>query len=266
MLASAVGFGLAAAYFGRFANPINGKWLFIGDAATFILAAAIIFGIPSLGGGAVNARVSGAIRRSWNIIGARPYLVISTLAAFFIPMSLPALVALAYKIAPDGSQAYSTLEGITAVGIFVGSLIVSRSSVIGTLRTAGAGLLLTGVFSVAIATTLSFPMVLIALLIASIGNPVYSVATQTALVEAADSSSRGSVMATRFGLAQMAGIVGISVGGLVTRYQGASYAYGILGIGLVILALYALAAGRSTVNPLHGAAYEEATALQQAKT
>jgi hypothetical protein len=30
--------------------------------------------------------------------------------------------------------------------------------------------------------------------------------------------------------------------------------------------MYALAAGRSTTNPLHGAAYEEATALQQAKT
>jgi hypothetical protein len=38
-----------------------------------------------------------------------------------------------------------------------------------------------------------------------------------------------------------------------------------MGVGLVILSLYALAAGRSTTNPLHGAAYEE-SALGRAKT
>jgi uncharacterized membrane protein YfcA len=72
-------------------------------------------------------------------------------------------------------------------------------------------------------------------------------------------------MATRFGLAQTAGIIGIAAGGLITKYYTPQAAYGVLGVGLVILALYALAAGRSTTNPLHGAAYEEA-ALQRAKT
>ena len=66
-------------------------------------------------------------------------------------------------------------------------------------------------------------------------------------------------MSTRFGLAQTAGIVGIAVGGLITRQFSAAAAYETLGIGLVLLALYALAAGRSTINPLHGRAYEEAT-------
>lgn len=265
MLAGAIGFGLAAAYFGQFANPTTGKWLFIGDAATFLLAAGIISGIPSLGGGAVTARVSGAIRRSWAVVNVRPYLAVSTLAAFLIPMSLPALLSLAYQVSADGSQAYSTLEAVTAVGIFVGSLVVSRVTAIGTLRTAGAGLLLTGAFSIAIAMTGDFWMIFVALFAASVGNPVYSIATQTALVEAADSTNRGSVMATRFGLAQTAGIVGMAVGGLVTKYASPGFAYGILGVGLVILALYAIAAGRSTTNPLHGAPYEEAM-LQQAKT
>jgi MFS family permease len=110
----------------------------------------------------------------------------------------------------------------------------------------------------------NFWMVFVALFIASIGNPVYSVATQAALIEAADSSNRGSIMATRFGLSQTAGIVGLAVGGLLTRASGAGVAYGVLGVGLVILALYAIAAGRSTTNPLHGAKYEEA--ILQAKT
>jgi putative nucleotidyltransferase with HDIG domain len=265
MLAGAIGFGVAAAYFGRFANPVDGKWLFIGDGITFLLAAGIIFGIPTLGGGSVSTRVSGAIRRSWAVIAARPYFVISTLAAFLIPMSLPALLALSYRIASDGSQAYSTLELVTSLGIFAGALIVSRLTAIGSLRTVGAGLLLTGAFSVAIAQTGDFGMVVVALFLASIGNPIYTVATQTALVVAADASNRGSVMATRLGLAQTAGIVGMAIGGLVTKISGPWFVYGLLGAGLVTLAMYAIAAGRSTTNPLHGAAYEEAT-LQQAKT
>ena len=138
---------------------------------------------------------------------------------------------------------------------------MGRLGAIGSLRTVGAGLLLTGVFSVAIALTNNFWIVLAALFAASVGNPIYSVASQTALVEAADSTNRGSVMTTRFGLAQTAGIIGLAVGGLITKYSGPGAAYGVLGVGLVILALYAIAAGRSTTNPLHGAAYEEA-ALQ----
>jgi hypothetical protein len=84
------------------------------------------------------------------------------------------------------------------------------------------------------------------------------VANQTALIEAADSATRGSVMATRFGLVQTASILGTGVGGLITKVYSAEAAYGVLGVGLVMLALYAFAAGRSTVNPLHGRAYEEA--------
>ncbi len=71
-------------------------------------------------------------------------------------------------------------------------------------------------------------------------------------------------MASRFGLVQTASIVGIAVGGLITKEYGPFAAYGVLGIGLVLLAMYAIAAGRSTTNPLHGAAYEEATNLASA--
>jgi hypothetical protein len=71
-------------------------------------------------------------------------------------------------------------------------------------------------------------------------------------------------MATRFGLVQTATIIGTAMGGVLTGLFSATGAYLVLGIGLVLLSLYALAAGRSTTNPLHGRAYEEATL--QAKT
>jgi MFS family permease len=98
----------------------------------------------------------------------------------------------------------------------------------------------------------------VALFIASIGNPIYAVANQTAVLEAAEPSNRGSLMATRFGLVQTASIIGAAVGGLITKQYGPLAAYGVIGIGLVLLAMYAIAAGRSTTNPLLGADYEEA--------
>jgi MFS family permease len=258
MLAGAVGFAVAGAILASFKSTTI---LFIADAATFALAAVIVLGIPSLGGGAATVPVSGAARRTWSITAARPYLVIGTLAAFLIPMSLPALLAVAYRLsASNGGQTYSSLEVVLSVGIFVGSVVVGRFGAIGSMRTVGAGLLVSGIFSVGIAFSHSVILVAPLLFLASLGNPVYTVANQTALMEVADPSNRGSVMATRFGLAQTASIVGMAAGGLISSVgeTGPFVTYGVLGVGLVLLAMYALAAGRSTINPLHGAAYEEA--------
>jgi MFS family permease len=265
MLAGAFGFAIAGGILATFQMTTP---LFIADAATFALAAAIVVGIPTLGGGAVKTSLSGALIRTWSFVAVRPHLVIGTLASFLLPISFPALLALAYQVSPKGGgQTYSLLELVLSVGIFAGSLVVSRFGAIGTMRTVGAGLFLTGIFSLAIAmsdalglTPTTWVVVIgTALFLASIGNPIYAVANQTAVLEAADPANRGTVMATRFGLVQTASIVGTAVGGLITKEYGALAAYGVLGVGLLLLALYAIAAGRSTTNPLHGAAYEEAT-------
>src|SRR5207247_11424764 len=127
--------------------------LFIAYAVIFLLSAGIIICITSVGGGSISTTIAGAMRRSWCFVDARPYLVITSLAAFLIPMSLPALLALAYRVSTDGSQAYSTLALVSSLGIFIGALIVGRLAAIGSLRTVGVGLLLPGVFSIAIAMT-----------------------------------------------------------------------------------------------------------------
>jgi len=264
-LAGAAGFGLAGLILALTFHSNGTRVLFLVDAATFAVAAVIIMGIPSLGGGATAARVTGALRRAWSIEAARPHLTIGALAAFLLAMSFPALFALAYKIATSdipGAQAYSLLEVLLSGGVFVGTLIVGRAVSIGTMRTAGAGLLITGIFSLAMTYYPSLFTVGVFLFIASIGNPIYTVANQTALVEAADPSNRGSVMATRFTFVQTASIAGTAVGGLLTQivpHNGPLIAYGALAIGLILLGLFALAAGRVMSNPLHGSAYEEAT-------
>jgi MFS family permease len=261
MLAGAAGFGLAGGILLVFQTPMV---LFLADAMTFVLAAAVVMSIPSLGGGGRQTAVSGALRRTWSIVATRPHLVIGVLAAFLIPISFPALLTLAYRYSVQGGQTYSVLELVLSMGILFGSIAVGRFGSIGSMRTVGAGLLLTGVFSIAIALSHSLVLIAVALFVASIGNPIYAIANQTALIEAADVSNRGAVMATRFGLVQTASILGTAVGGLITKIYDPHAAYGVLGVGLVLLAMYALAAGRSTVNPLHGAAYEEAQAKAMA--
>ena len=268
MLAGAIGFGLAGFVLALF--PRSTSALFFVDAATFALGAAIVSRIATLGGGSAVAPVSGALRRAWSLIEVRPQLVIGSLAAFLIPISYPALIALAYRISTGGGQRYSLFELISSAGVVAGSLLGGRSGAIGTMKTVGLGLLISGVFSVAIALTSATTgnailVIAVALFIASVGNPIYAVANQTAILEAADPSNRGSIMSTRFGLVQTASIVGIAVGGLITKQFGPEAAYGVLGVGLVLLAMYAIAAGRSTINPILGADYEEAT-LRQAKT
>lgn len=264
-LAGAAGFGLAGLILALTLRSHGTRVLFLVDAATFAIGAVVMQGIPSLGGGTTTIRLTGALRRAWSTQAVRPHLTIGALAAFLLAMSFPALFALAYRVATSdvpGAQAYSLLEVVLSAGVFVGSLIVGRAVSIGTMRTAGAGLLLTGIFSLAMTFNPSLFAVAAFLFFASIGNPIYTVANQTALVEAADPPNRGSVMATRFTFVQTASIAGTAVGGLLTQVipnKGPLIAFGVLGIGLILLGLFALAAGRVISNPLHGSAYEEAT-------
>lgn len=268
MLTGAIGFGIAGAILAW--DPKSTNLLFWADAATFALAATITVAVPNLGGGVLKTSISGAFRRTWSLAAARPHLVIGALASMLLPISFPALVALAYRVsctAADpqcgrGGQMYSTLELVLTVGILTGSILVGRLGSIGTMRTVGVGLLITGALAVVVAMSWNPIVIGVALFIASIGNPIYQVANQTALVEAADPNNRGAIMATRFGLVQTASVIGVAVGGVITKASGPSTAYEVLGIGLVILAMYALAAGRTTVNPLHGEHYEESVALR----
>jgi MFS family permease len=106
-------------------------------------------------------------------------------------------------------------------------------------------------------------LVAAALFVASIGNSVYAVANQTALLETADEGNRASMMASRFTLATAASIVGFAAGGLISQSSGGPLAaYGVLAVGLILLGLFALAAGRVISSPLLGREYEEATQLE----
>src|SRR5439155_6624406 len=156
------------------ASSVN--WLFFVDAATFALAALLTFGLGHLGGGIKSTPVAAAIRSTWSVRRARVFLLMTAVAGLFLSMSFPALIALAYSLAPtSGAQAYTLLEAVLSIGVVGGSIWVARQPRIGTVRIVGIGVLLTGVLSCAIAASSSIWLTAIFLLIASFGNPLYMV-------------------------------------------------------------------------------------------
>lgn len=240
MIAGAAGYAVAGAVIWLTQSQL---WLFVADGLTFLVAGLLIFGLGDLGGGVKRAGIWSGLSRTWAVTRARTHLLVAGAGAFFIGMSLPTLITLAYALAHgsqvDGPRIYTVLEVMLATGIVIGSVIVGRMRNIGSMRTVAEGLALSGLLSLGIAVSPWIWLVGIFLLVASAGNPIYSVGNVTALMEASDSSNRGTIMSSRFAITQVTVIAGAAVGGFVSEILGPQTTYGVLGGGLLCLALVA---------------------------
>ncbi len=238
----AIGFGLAGLIIWL---TNSSEALFVIDGLTFAVAGILVLRIGDLGGG-VAVRAFEGVARAWAVKPARGHLVVAALSAFFITMSYPGLITLAYeRSAPGhGAQGYSILQIALGLGVALGAVVVSRLEVVGAMRTVAQGLLVTGLMSVAIAFPSSLWVTALLLVLASLGNSFYSVGNQTALLETGDSQNRGSIMSFRFAAGQTALVLGSAVGGYLAWKVGAGTAYALLGIGLLGVAICAAWMGR----------------------
>ena len=248
MIAGAGGYALAGLVIWL---TLSSFWLFVADGITFLVAGLLVFGLGNLGGGVRQLSIWGGIGRTWAVVRARSHLLIAGAAAFFLSMSFPTLITLAYSLngSREGPQTYVILEVMLATGIVIGSIIVGRMRSIGSMRTVAQGLVLTGVLSVGIAMS-PYWLVAILLLFASAGNPVYSVANVTALMDLSDGSNRGTIMSSRFAITQLALIGGAATGALLSSFVGPAATYGVLGSGLVGVGLLAAVLARERAAPM----------------
>ena len=248
MIAGTAGYALAGLVIWA---TLSTFWLFLVDGLTFLLAGVLVFGLGNLGGG-VQVGIWSGISRTWAVVRARSHLLVAGAAAFFLSMSFPTLITLAYSLkgTREGPQTYVILEVMLATGIVLGSIVVGRMRSIGSMRTVAQGLVLTGVLSVGIAMS-PYWLVAILLLFASAGNPVYSVANVTSLMDISDGSNRGTIMSSRFAITQLALILGAASGALVSKFVGPAATYGVLGAGLVGVGLLAaiLSRERTAIVP-----------------
>jgi putative nucleotidyltransferase with HDIG domain len=250
MVSKLIGYPLAGLLLWLTANSVSG--LFAIDGLTFIFAALTILRVGPIGGGVRDLSVYGGLSRAWAVVPARAHLVVAAAAAFLLGMSLPTLIVFAYGIGPGGSQTYTILEAVLASGVIAGTIAVARFRAIGAMRTVAIGLGLMGVFSVGFAISPTLPIAGLLLFVASVGNPIYFVGNQTAIMEVAGEST-GTLMAVRFGLTQGAVILGSGFAGVMNAAGGPRWTYGILALGLAVLAAgCASAAARSSGRRFEG--------------
>jgi MFS family permease len=214
--------------------------LFVLDGFTFIAAGLLILSTGAIGGGFHRVGLTSAFKNTWSIRGTHSHLVAMSVAVFFLSMSMPTLITLAYRLSSNGAQAYTWLEAALAIGVVTGSYLVSRMRQIGSMQTVAVGVLVTGVLSLGVAASNWLWLTATFLLGASIGNAVYAIGNSTALLQLSDSANRGSVMATRFAVAQTLTIAGAGAGGTIAAVIGPQATYGALGCGLTILGLAVL--------------------------
>jgi MFS family permease len=232
-LAEAAGFALAGTALVYLTDP---RPLYLADAFTFAVAALLVATLGGMGGGILTTRLRGAVPRGWSLKHVRPLLVVAVAAVFFIGMLNPALLPLAYLLSGNGPSAFALLQVCLIGGAFVGSLAAGRIS--GRRRIPALALSIwvfgVGIFAVGLSPSLELAAVAIA--ISGMGNAVYSVTNNSALMESADRTNRGTLMSARFTLTQTAKAFGLAAGSVLTAWLGARSAFAAIGLGLGLTA------------------------------
>jgi MFS family permease len=211
--------------------------LFWVDAFTFLAAGLLSLGLGAVGGAVAGRRLTGGIREAWSVLPARPFILIAGVGAFFVAMTLPSLIALAYELSKQGTQAFVALELAVSLGIVIGNMVLWRLGAISSARLMVLGLGVMALLSPVIAASGWIVLTGFVILLASIGNAWYVVASRTALQERGRSDNLGSLMATRFTVGNLMVIAGSALGGWLAGAIGPRYVYGLVGVGLGALAL-----------------------------
>jgi putative nucleotidyltransferase with HDIG domain len=244
-----------------FAYPIAGVILFFGtatplfitDAVTFLIAGSLALGVGNVGGRVRGRRATGGVGEAWAVRPAREHLALAGAGAFFISMTLPTMILLAYQLASDKvqAQAYTALEAVLAIGIVAGHLTLVWLRQARTEWITALGLVVMGGLSIAVAASSSLFITATVLLIASVGNAFYTVGNRTRLQELSERTNRGSVMSVRFGIVQAMAIIGSAAGSYLAAMYGPRFTFLFLGVGLLALGLPLVRASAGFVAHRH---------------
>jgi MFS family permease len=234
MLAQAAGFAVAGVALANLRDP---RVLYLADAGTFAAAALIVASLGDLGGGIATARLKGGVRRAWAVPGVAPLLLVAAATVCVIGMLNTALLPAAYMLSTQGSSAYPVLEVCLIAGAVLGSLIAGRMSSHLRVPALAISLWLFAVSITGVGLSSGLWPATLALAVSGLASAVYSVANTSALMDAASSANRGTVMSARFTVTQAGKAVGLAVGGLVTAWLGARSSFAAFGLGLAAIAV-----------------------------
>jgi MFS family permease len=228
---------------GVIAAAVSWLPLFLIDAATYLVSAMTLLGVPDV----TRVRVEAAFTVLRDIKEGTRFILsnrkvgsimgVTAVATIFGGMILPILVVLAYGQLRSGAVGYGLIEAAVGAGAVVGALLVPR--LMG--RTRAGTLILLGVVGIGLtqsftglATVLATALVF--LFIQGVASTVYYVPMISVIQREAPDHIRGRVMATRFLLVQAGLLIGMAVSGPLTEILGAPLVFFVSGLLIVCVA------------------------------
>ncbi len=239
-----LGYSLA----GVIAAAVSWIPLFLIDAATYLISAVSLLGVPDT---AARTRIK-ALRLGNDIVAGakfvlangvlRSTMALTLVATVFFGMTTTILVVMAFETLHAGPTGYGLIEAAIGAGAILGAVIAAEL-----LNRARAGtLLLAGVAGVGLANVLvgfsrSLPLTMLFLLFGGILNMVYYVPVISVTQREAPDYVRGRVMSTRFLLVQAGFLTGMASAGPLSDRFGAPLVFVVGGLFLILAAALGVA-------------------------
>lgn len=232
-VAQAVGYGLAGVAITALQHPVYVYWI---DAFTFLCSALLVLSVPSLGGGIVTTRFQFKALQQLGRATLRPVLLATGGANLMVGVGTACILPLAYVLVTDHqAAAYTSLEVATIVGLIAGSLVVSgRRELRRPVSAMAGGMAVFGIGALGIAASPWIAVTLVAFAVTGVANATYAVRGRTALMQRAPENERGSVMSTRYSIAQASQIIGLGLGALVAAVASPQAAFVLVGAGMLV--------------------------------
>jgi len=217
------------------------------DAASYVVSALLLLGLPKalprVGPvprlGALIAESPAVVARLWHRPGLRTNLLLATFATMAIMMNIPNSYGLALDVFDRGAAGLAALEVLTASGLIVGGLIISRMSLQGDKnRYASFSLVAMGVCMIGVSFSGLFWLSIALMGLVGVANVWQFVPSITMFQEAPAEADKGRLISLRAGLGQMGMTSGLLLGGILGEALGITSAFlvaGLAGIGLTLV-------------------------------
>ena len=214
--------------------------LFFVDAATYIVSAATLLGVPDLRDRAQLGRLTvlNDIREGARFVLTNPILgttmTVAGMAALFGGLTFPILVVMAYGPLRGGALGYGLLEAALGAGVILGALIAPR--LVGRYR--AGKLIIAGVVGIGVGYALigigqNLWLAITLMFWLGIANMIYYVPLVSITQHESPDNVRGRVMSTRFLVVQLGLLIGMLVAGPLTERIGAPAVFTTAGVLII---------------------------------
>jgi predicted MFS family arabinose efflux permease len=220
---------------------------FMFDAASYLGSALLLLGLPK-----ALPRVGPVPRlapliveapkvlgRLWRQPGLRVNLLLATIAAAAVMMSVPNSYGLALDVFDRGASGLAVLEIVVASGLIVGGLVFSRLSLEGDKnRYVAFSLVGMGVCLVAVSFSEFFYLSVVLMGLGGMANVGIFVPSITMFQQTPATRDKGRLIAVRAGFGQMGITAGFLIGGVLGEALGITRLFlvaGLAGIGLTLV-------------------------------